>query len=508
MTGIPMPQRVGGAGRGLIGMPRAAPPSSAPACSSQAKRIRRDRGPNWNPQEIFVLIAAKREMYLQDLDAIDRRDLMTPDTNKWMRISQQVMQAGFSPCIRDGTACKTKWNQLIPDYKRIADYLSRTGRNVQDYWELSATERMTDGLPRQFAQDVFDAIHEWFGNRPMIQPPHVRDLLSPQDANYRTLPQERHELGEECDSEPEADDADLTQPEGFDTTEESTPPRSPRRPMVTPLRGTGQSDARGSPSLRLFTGMPPGVTPHVLSSSGTSQYSGQMRPGNTAVRRKSLSGHSVIAEATKATGAVMAAQMQEIANASRELERSKIEVQLKLFSEQMEYQREKDRRMYENSLVANENARLAIMKQGEMVSCLAQLSTVLTQGMTMTSERTSPHGVHRPNPNSGLRLPTQHTPPLTTPTAGPPFQTYTPTSTTPSKPYGIENMTPLPPSTVAAETPHPYNEQPLHHPEPPTSSGLLPMTQMDVYAAPNRYSDCSTQPPEINSVCTAPTDRP
>lgn len=81
----------------------------------------------------------------------------------------------------------------------------------------------------------------------------------------------------------------------------------------------------------------------------------------------------------------MAAQMQEIADASRELERSKIEVQLKLFTEQMEYQREKDRRMYENAAIANENARMAIRKQGEMVSCLSQLSSVLSTGLSMST---------------------------------------------------------------------------------------------------------------------------
>jgi len=97
----------------------------------------------------------------------------------------------------------------------------------------------------------------------------------------------------------------------------------------------------------------------------------------------------VIAEATKSTGALMAAQMQTIAEASRDLERSKIEVQLKLFSEQMQYQREKDRRMYEHASIANENARLAILKQGEIVNCLAQLSSVLGQGLTMSNT----HGI-------------------------------------------------------------------------------------------------------------------
>lgn len=126
----------------------------------QPKRARKDRGPNWLPQEIFFLIEAKRDMYLEELDTVDGRDLMMSDNTKWLRVSEHVMRSGYSPILRDSAACKAKWNQLLPDYKRIADYLCRTGRNVPDYWELTAVDRRSEGLPRQFGQDVFDAIHE------------------------------------------------------------------------------------------------------------------------------------------------------------------------------------------------------------------------------------------------------------------------------------------------------------------------------------------------------------
>jgi hypothetical protein len=123
-----------------------------------------------------------------------------------------------------------------------------------------------------------------------------------------------------------------------------------------------------------------------ISNTDASEFSSKQRPGNTGVRRKSLSSHNVIAEATKASGEVMAMQMRDMAAASRDLGRSKIDIQLKLFSEQMEYKREKDRRLYEASLIANENARLAIIKQGEVVSCLAQLSSVLSMGLNVSSK--------------------------------------------------------------------------------------------------------------------------
>jgi hypothetical protein len=155
--------------------------------------------------------------------------------------------------------------------------------------------------------------------------------------------------------------------------------------------------------------------PFYISSTDTSDFSIKRRPSNTGVRRKSLSGHNVIAEATKASGDVMATQMRDMATASRELERSKIDVQLKLFSEQMEYQREKDRRLYKNSLIANENARLAIIKQGEVVSCLAHLSTVLSMGLKVSSkvgsrteEESGPVGATFDEAKTSTALPTSY----------------------------------------------------------------------------------------------------
>jgi hypothetical protein len=161
-----------------------------------------------------------------------------------------------------------------------------------------------------------------------------------------------------------------------------TPTRASPTPTQTSLGGfvCGPSSGR--------TLFPPSSAqaPIYISSSDASEFSSRQRLGNTGVRRKSLSSHNVIAEATKASGEVMAMQMRDMAAVSRELERSKIEVQLKLFSEQMEYQREKDRRLYESAMMANENARVAIMKQGEVVSCLSQLSSVLKMGLNVSSK--------------------------------------------------------------------------------------------------------------------------
>ena len=366
---------------------RARPASAAilQGNSSQSKRARKDRGPNWTPQEILLLIAAKRDMFLEDLDTVHGRDLMTPNHSKWMRISQEVMRAGLSPCVRDSPACKTKWNQILPDYKRIADYFTRTGTNVPDYWEMSASDRKSEGLPKQFLEEFFRAIHEWFGDRPQITLPHVCDILRPNDSNYRP-----HDTGHN-DGNHDHDDTDNTMDLlGIDDTDGNggmTPPHSPPMAASTPSSRPAPSAFVGTPVSRPVRGVSAGITPVVISSSDTCENVVKRRGGNTAIRRKNLTGHSVIVEATKATGLIMAQHMQDIAESSRDLERSKIDVQLKLFSEQMLNQREKDKRLYENALAANENARLSILKQGEMVSCLAHLSNVLSKTLNMDNGR-------------------------------------------------------------------------------------------------------------------------
>ena len=302
--------------------------------SSQSKRAKKDRGPNWTPQEILLLISAKRDMFLEDLDTVDGRDLMTPDHSKWMHISQEVMPAGLSPCVRDGPACKTKWNQILPDYKRIADYFTRTGTNVPDYWEMSASDRKSEGLPKQFPEEFFCTIHKWFGDRSQITPLHIRDVLRPNDANYRPHDTEHNDGNHNHD---DTDDTmDLL---GTDSNGGMTPPQSPPMAASTPSLRLAPAFV-GTPVSRPLRGVSTGITPVVISSSDTCENIVKRRGGNTAVRRKNLTGHSVIAEATKATGLIMAQHMQDIAESSRDLERSKIDVKLKLFSKQMLYQRE------------------------------------------------------------------------------------------------------------------------------------------------------------------------
>lgn len=367
-----------------------------------AKRARKERGPNWNALEVNALIEAKRNLFVHELETVDGRQLMTPDAGKWQRISADVMKEGHSPCHRDGPACKSKWNQLIPDYKKIADFLARTGNNEATYWSLSLAEKTAEGLPRFYPQDVFFQIHSWYGTRPTVMPPHTRDLMCADDSNFGspkpTDVNDEDPLDGDDENDPIAAAAALDIADDVSVSTQS------------PAAAFGSAKARAvlglpfetdfdSPTPVRKRSLPVGVTPQLLSSSVTPRGTPRRRPPNTGIRRKSLSGHSLIADATRATGDAMANQMRDIAEASRELEKARIEVQQRIFSEQMDYQKLKDQRLQENARLANENAKLAIEKQAEVVSCLAQLSSALTLGFQRRLD-----SAHCAGPSSATQL--------------------------------------------------------------------------------------------------------
>ena len=132
------------------------------------------------------------------------------------------------------------------------------GRNVPDYWDLSSTERRSEGLPRHFAQEFFAAINKWYGNRPQMRPPHVRDLLSPNDRNYQAHDGEQE--GQEDNSEEETEDPmDFTTQQTQEASTKSTPLRLPPLTSRTPSRGPAASMSIGTPSSQPFAGVLPGV---------------------------------------------------------------------------------------------------------------------------------------------------------------------------------------------------------------------------------------------------------
>ena len=153
------------------------------------------------------------------------------------------------------------------------------------------------------------------------------------------------------------------------------PPSLLSRQGLNPLGEVG--GLNGTP---LYGGTPPLKESTVILSDSSHSIT-KRKIANTAIRRKSSGGVNALLEVAKSSGEAIATTMREMTSVTKETESNKLEVQLRFFSEQMAYQRERDMRVYEQSLLAADNARLAILKQGEIVKALGNISTVLSLGL-------------------------------------------------------------------------------------------------------------------------------
>ena len=286
---------------------------------------------------------------------IDPRDFMIPETIKWQHIADQVMRGPCSPCPRDGQACKTKWNQLLLEYKKITDQSSCTGCDFNDYYTMHPTKKKEEGLPRLFNEDFFNAIHDQFGNRPQIQPPHVQDLLFPIDGNYKTLESTNNNNQNEDDNEADPFH-DMPNPVSDTPTSlaGSSEGRLPLNQVAPPSRRPSPARTQSSKKRPAFPGIPLGIVPHVIGSSEISQALENRQVGNMGVRRKNMVGYTIIATATKATGAILAAQMQGVAEASLLVEHLKVDLQQRSFNQHMAYLEKQETSLYENAIITNE----------------------------------------------------------------------------------------------------------------------------------------------------------
>jgi hypothetical protein len=84
----------------------------------------------------------------------------------------------------------------LPEYKHVADLHKDTGINSMVYFELTFGERRKKTLSKNFDQYVYQEMHEWLKYKPMMTPPHFRDLMNPNDGNYRP-PREEEDVHED-----------------------------------------------------------------------------------------------------------------------------------------------------------------------------------------------------------------------------------------------------------------------------------------------------------------------
>jgi hypothetical protein len=138
------------------------------ATSGQASKARlrlekRSRARNWDVAEMLSLAHAKRAEWEKYEQVTVRERAEMSAQQKWDAIGQYMQEHGFPE--RDGRGCKVKWENLLSDFKGVKDWENRSGNEGPAYWAMSSNERQAEGLPRQFAQELFDVLDNLYSTR-------------------------------------------------------------------------------------------------------------------------------------------------------------------------------------------------------------------------------------------------------------------------------------------------------------------------------------------------------
>lgn len=389
---------------------------------------RKERDPNWTRMEMIALVRAKRQEFLDEVDADDPRTLMTTEGTRWKKIGISVNLVDGVICYRSPDACKYKWQQLLPDYKRIADLHRETGTNSEIYFSMTGVERRAQNLPSNFDIFVYREMDEWMRQKPTMTPPHFRDLLHPDDSilpppsrNHLTNHEEMsgdettpHESAMHAynsatayDLANDSDDVNAMHPNPDVTTSIRFPLGSRPTPSGGRMEGNVETEHRGgaihpnahphgSPAItspildrgpshidisqlrlgRKMGGHVPGMEGHasdpviVLSSDASTVRPRKPTAGSTGVRRKKMPGIQSLAEATLQGSERLVTSLKEINDNSNSLQERLLEMELKIHEENMKYKHEKDLR-------GQEVARLSLIYQNTMASAMVTLAESL-----------------------------------------------------------------------------------------------------------------------------------
>jgi hypothetical protein len=115
----------------------------------------------------------RRQEFLEDIEVKDARELMHPELTKWGKIAMKLKEAGKrrgGHIARDGLAYKYKWQTLLAEYKKVADYHKGTGLVDIEYFSLKSKERKERWLLPQFFEEVYMQMHDWLQHKPSMHP--------------------------------------------------------------------------------------------------------------------------------------------------------------------------------------------------------------------------------------------------------------------------------------------------------------------------------------------------
>jgi hypothetical protein len=111
--------------------------------------------------EMMALAIAKWDKFLDELAIVDQREFIDPESSKWDKIAIKVDVAlvGQPHINRGGLACKYKWQSMVQEFKKIANFHNETSRRGLEYFDLTTAEKMAKKPLKNFYVEVYSCMN-------------------------------------------------------------------------------------------------------------------------------------------------------------------------------------------------------------------------------------------------------------------------------------------------------------------------------------------------------------
>ncbi|GBG82177.1 hypothetical protein CBR_g34459 [Chara braunii] len=183
------------------------------------KRSPFTRSSNWSHDATLALVRAKQD------ESNELHDPSVPTQrlkSKWAAISEKMASWGE---VRDASACKKRWNNLIVRYRKIVDHQKQPGQ--PSFWELTPEQRKGVGILGHVERDVFDAMDALLVGKQNSNHANNNDNIKPSclfpsnglpqlpapPSDTNGLEQQHEEEVQEQDKEPQQEQQDEQQEE-------------------------------------------------------------------------------------------------------------------------------------------------------------------------------------------------------------------------------------------------------------------------------------------------------
>ncbi len=117
----------------------------------------------WTLKESIVLLEAKKRE--KEILTGSKRNSVSAD-EKWRAVAEYCWSRGVQ---RSKEQCRFKWENTMPDFKKVRDYEDDRGDNDKSYFEMESWQRKQLSLPPNLNRDLYGIMDKLLLRRPSKQ---------------------------------------------------------------------------------------------------------------------------------------------------------------------------------------------------------------------------------------------------------------------------------------------------------------------------------------------------